>query len=109
MVVLLAPSYAGYNSSNQGWYQEMIANGTTKLRNYGRYLGQRYGDYSNIVWVQGGDYNVPNKGLVDTIAEGILETDPDAFQIAHGAPESIVADYWSGHNWMAINPVYTYS
>ena len=109
MVVLLAPSYAGYDGGDQGWYQEMVANGTTKLRNYGRFLGQRYGNYSNIVWVQAADYNPPNKSLVDAIAEGILETDPDALQTAHGAPESNVADYWSGRSWMAINQVYTYS
>ena len=29
--------------------------------------------------------------------------------MAHGSPESVVADYWSGYNWMAINAVYTYS
>jgi hypothetical protein len=31
MVVLLTPAYLGFNGGQEGWYQEMIANGTAKL------------------------------------------------------------------------------
>ena len=42
MLVLLAPVYLGYGGGNEGWYQELKANGTTKCRQYGRYVGQRF-------------------------------------------------------------------
>lgn len=108
LTVLLAPSYAGYNGGQEGWYREMIGNGETRLYAYGQFLGKRYRDLDNIVWVQGGDYNTPDKNLVRAIAEGIREADPDALQTAHGSPETAAAEYWHGEPWLAINNIYTY-
>lgn len=107
-VVLLTPSYVGSQGGPEGWYGEMKANGPYKLRDYGRFLGQRYRDLKNIVWVQAGDYNPPNKALVRAIAEGIREADPDALQTAHASPENAARDYWEGEDWLAVNNVYTY-
>ncbi|MBZ9892222.1 glycoside hydrolase family 140 protein [Mesorhizobium sp. BR1-1-3] len=107
-VVLLAPAYLGYGGGDQGWYKEMAASGETTLRAYGRFVGQRYGSLGNIVWVEGGDYNLPNKGLVRAVAEGISETDPDALQTAHNGPETAAVDYWRKEPWLSINNVYTY-
>jgi hypothetical protein len=75
ILVVLTPSYLGFNGGEEGWYQAMVANGTVKMRNYGRYLGQRYADYSNILWMHGGDYNpeAGDKPLVREIALGIKE------------------------------------
>ncbi len=66
--VFLAPSYLGYEGQWTGWYQEMVANGDVKLRQFGRYLGQRYKDFDNIIWLHGGDYNPPDRDLVNAIA-----------------------------------------
>src|SRR5262249_9012079 len=36
MVVFLTPAYLGFGGGNEGWYQEMAANGTSKLFSYGQ-------------------------------------------------------------------------
>lgn len=107
-LVLLTPSYVGSGGGGEGWYGEMVENGPDKLRAYGRFLGERYRSLRNIVWVQGGDYNPPEKELVRAIAEGIRETDPQALQTAHAAPGWPARGYWEGEDWLAIDNVYTY-
>jgi hypothetical protein len=55
--VLLAPDCLGYAGSDEGWYEETLANGPAKLRNYGRYVGHRYKNCDNIIWLMGGNRN----------------------------------------------------
>ena len=113
--VFLIPSYLGYGGGfdpgypPHGWYQEMVANGAIKLRNYGRFLGQRYKDFDNIVWLQGGDYNPPDKNLVNAIAEGIREFDSNHLHTVHCAPETSALDYYASEPWLNINNTYTYT
>jgi hypothetical protein len=107
-VVLLAPSYVGNQGGPEGWYRQMTESGAAKVRDYGRYVGRRFGDLANIVWVQGGDYNPPDKDLIRALVAGIREGDPDALQTAHGSPGSPAVEHWGGEPWLAINNVYTY-
>jgi Protein of unknown function (DUF4038)/Putative collagen-binding domain of a collagenase len=107
-LVLLVPAYLGYRGGDEGWYQEMVVNGATKLRNYGRFLGQRYQDFTNVLWVHGGDYNPPEKGVVRAIVDGIREYDTRALHSAHGAPETAAVDYWGSESWLQVNNIYTY-
>jgi hypothetical protein len=108
-LLLLVPSYLGYGGGDQGWYQEMTANGTAKMREFGRYLGRRYSGFANILWTHGGDYNPPNKALVNEIAAGIREFDTRSLMSAHSAPETAAADYWGSESWLQVNNVYTYN
>ena len=107
-VVLLAPSFLGYDGGADGWYRAMVANGPERLRRYGEYLGRRYRDFPNILWLHAGDYNPPDKDLVRAIAEGIAEHDPRALHTAHGAPETAALEYWHGEPWLQVNNIYTY-
>jgi hypothetical protein len=107
-LVLLAPAYIGYRDTAHGWWRDMVASGPEKLRDYGRYLGRRYSRFHNVMWVEGGDDNPPIEGLVDALAAGIAETDPDALQTGHTAPESAPLETWDGRAWLAVNNVYTY-
>ncbi len=107
-LVLLAPSYAGWDGGSQGWYRAMVANGPERLRAYGAYLGRRYRDFTNILWVHGGDYDPPDKDLVRAIAEGIRAFDRRALHSVHGRPDTPVPDQWRGEPWLAVSTVYTY-
>ena len=108
ILVLLAPAYVGAGGGNEGWYQTLLANETSALREYGRYLGGRYAGHSNIVWVNGGDFNPPDKDRVRAIADGIRELDARALHTAHCAPGTAAIEYWKGEPWLRINNVYTY-
>jgi hypothetical protein len=107
-LVLLTPSYTGFGGGASGWYQEMKANGPARLQEYGRYLGQRYRDFNNIIWVEGGDYNPPDKNLVRAIADGIRELAPQTLHTAHCAPDTSAIEYWGGEHWLGLNSIYTY-
>jgi hypothetical protein len=105
-LVLLTPSYAG--CCGDGWYAEMLANGPRQLRQYGKYLGQRYRDFTNILWVHSGDSDVPEKELVIAIVQGIRRFDRRALHTAHGQPDTVVLDFWQDQRWLQVNNVYTY-
>lgn len=107
-LVLLTPSYLGAGGGNEGWYQVMAANGPDKLRHYGRYVGARYRNLPNIVWLQGGDTDPVDKSLVRAIACGIAETCPDALQTIHCAPGTSVLEQWGSEPWLSLSNVYTY-
>jgi Protein of unknown function (DUF4038)/Putative collagen-binding domain of a collagenase len=107
-LVLLTPSYTGYNGGAEGWYRAMIMNGADRLRQYGEFLVRRYRHFDNIVWVHAGDYDPPRKELVRAIAEVIRTFDPRALHTAHGAPETAAIEYWPDESWLHINNVYTY-
>ncbi len=105
---MLTPSYLGYDGGSEGWYEAMVANGPDRLRQYGEYLGRRYRDFSNILWVHGGDYDPPREDLVRAIAQAIRTYDARALHTAHGSPETSALDYWRGEPWLQVNTVYTY-
>lgn len=107
-LVLLVPAYAGAGGGSQGWYREMIDNGSAKMRTYGRYLGQRYSSYTNILWTHGGDYNPPQRALFTEIAAGIREFDTRALHSAHCGPGTAAVEYWGGQPWLQVNSVFTY-
>jgi hypothetical protein len=107
-LVLLAPAYAGAGGGNEGWYQEMVKNGPAKLRRYGEYIGKRYAKFTNLLWVLVGDYDPPQKELVQAIAEGIQEFEPKVLNTAHCAPETAAVDFWGSEPWLRVSNVYTY-
>lgn len=107
-LVLLVPSYLGSDGGSEGWFQEVKAAGPDVMRSYGRYLGERYRDFSNIIWVQGGDYDTPDKSLVAALAEGIAETDPNALQTIHRGPDTVGSEEWRDTSWLGIDTLYAY-
>jgi hypothetical protein len=86
----------------------MVANGTTKLLAYGRYVGQRYQNFTNILWVYGGDYNPPDKTLTEAVANGIRAFDTHSLGTAHAATGTAALDEWPGEPWLQVNNAYTY-
>jgi hypothetical protein len=75
MLVLLDPI------ETISWLDILRKNGTSKAFGYGRYLGNRYKDFSNIIWMHGNDFqswrNSDDAALVQAVARGIRDTDPN--------------------------------
>ena len=67
MLVLLVPAYLGFSGGSQGWMVDMRASGAAELRAYGSYVGRKFAGLDNIVWVHGGDYDPPDRDLVQAI------------------------------------------
>ena len=62
-----------------GWLSVLESNGVTKARAYGQYLGARYRNVDNIVWMSGNDFqtwtNPGNDAVVQAVALGIKDND----------------------------------
>ena len=93
-LVLLAPAYVGMRGEAHGWYQEMLANGVIAMRRYGTFVGRRYRGFDNIIWVHGGDYSVPRREIVDSVAQSIVSEIPGSIHTAHGSQGLAAADHW---------------
>lgn len=107
-LVLLAPAYLGVSGGQEGWYRAMKAAGSEALRSYGEYVGRRYGAASNIIWINGGDYNPPDRSVVQAVAEGISAVAPNALHSVHGSPDTIARDFWRDAGWLDLDSLYSY-
>ena len=110
-LVMVTPAYMGYEGQKEGWYEEVLANGRERCREFGRYLGRRYADYTNIAWIMDGDRNPDSlsRPLELEIIKGIKEFDTIHLFSAHCKPTFSSRDQWEGEGWLTFNSVYTYA
>jgi len=108
MLVMLTPAYMGYGGGSQGWYQEMLASGPTKLRAYGQYLARRFKAHDNLLWVHGGDFNPPERVLMRAIVDGIQSVDQRWLHTFHGERGTAALDALGmSESWLSLNSIYT--
>jgi hypothetical protein len=64
-----------------GWLATFKANGPDKAGAFGRYLGNRYKDVPNIIWMYGNDFqtwaNPDDDAVVLAVAKGVKSVDPN--------------------------------
>jgi hypothetical protein len=120
MLVTLVPSYLGYpGDANQGWFDEMLSstNSVAKSQAYGRFLGLRYKNFNNIVWIAGGD-NTPAAGSelearLKAIVDGIRENDGHLWtghwDSVHHAGGVLATENPTFTSYMSINGYYAYN
>lgn len=107
-LVVLVPSYLGFEGKSEGWESEMVHAGTAVLRDYGRFVGALFAEHPNIMWAHGGDRNPTDLNLIREMVLGIREAGANQLATAHCAPETAAADFWPGESWLDINSVYSY-
>ena len=111
VIVLLAPLYLGYQCGGEGWCNEVKASSLKTMRSYGRYVGNRYKDFPNIIWLIGGDTDPVANGVADKVREflaGLKESDGVHLVTAHNSSEQAAMDVWPTEAWLTLNNVYTY-
>jgi hypothetical protein len=78
---------------------------------YGLFLGKRYRDYTNIIWIIGGDTPPQREGadwkpVWRSMAKGIREGTGNKVLISYHPPgEASSTDYWRGDNTIDINMI----
>jgi hypothetical protein len=104
LVVVLDPAETG------GWLDTMISNGVDKLRAYGQYLGRRYKDFPNIIWMHGNDYPswMTNDPYVTAVALGIRDVDTSHLHTVELNPGSGSLDDPAWSPIIQLNASYTY-
>jgi len=110
LAVLLCPAYLGYGGGDDGFFQDMLRNGREKIRDYGRYVGGRFRDHPNVVWIVGGDFTPPpdQRWTVDVLAAGIRQADGNRLMTVHYGPNTVAAADYGDRTWLNLNSVYNY-
>lgn len=76
---------------------------------YGAWLGERYRDYPNIIWINGGDRsgNGKHQPVWDALARGIKSKDPNHLMTFHPWGETSSSQWFSDAEWLDFNMVQT--
>jgi hypothetical protein len=105
--VLLDPAETG------SFLSVMLDNGTNKCRAYGRFLGRRYKNFPNIIWLHGNDFQTwkaaRDDAVVRAVALGIQDEDKNHLQTSE--LDYIVSSSLDDTNWdsiITLNGTYTY-
>jgi hypothetical protein len=101
VVVFVVPSYLGFVSTDEGWYDVMQAQTTGQMRTYGQYVGTRLRGSNNVIYMMGGDRDPASKTRTQEVAAGIRDVDTSKVFTAHCAPGTVPHVFWSGETWMA--------
>lgn len=105
--VLLVPIYLGYKGTDEGWIEELKKLPPEKCLEYGRFLGRRYKDFDNILWVMGGDRDPRDvQEKINLIAWGIREFDRRHLFTAHGNSTPSTAEQFASGGWLDVNSTY---
>jgi uncharacterized protein DUF4038/collagenase-like protein with putative collagen-binding domain len=95
------------------WLNILRTNGTAKAFAYGQYLGNRYRDFPNIIWMHGNDFqsweNASDNALVQAVARGIRSVDTNhlhTVELNFFTSGSLDDPSWAG--LIELNAAYTY-
>ena len=107
-VVLLDPI------ETSSWLDTLRANGTAKAFEYGQWLGDRYKNFPNIIWMHGNDFqtwkDASDDALVQAVARGIRSRDPihiHTVELNYHASGSLDDPTWAP--LIELDAAYTYS
>ncbi len=111
ILVLLTPAYLGYGGGSEGWWPEIntAVNTEAVMENYGRYLGTRYRNFNNILWVMGGDwYGQESLPKTQALVRGLQATDQAggcSLRTTRARSPAIV--YYGSEPWFTVNTTYS--
>ena len=72
---------------------------------YGQWIGNRYKDYPNIIWINGGDRDGggENKPIWDALGEGIKSADKNHLMTFHPWGEHSSSEWFHESGWLDFN------
>jgi hypothetical protein len=107
--VWLCPAYLGWTGGDEGFWQDIKKAGPAALRAYATFVGRRFKDLPNIVWMVGGDYALPKneRWAGHEVALGLRDGGARQLITAHGGQTTAV-DTFGDQPWLALDTVYRY-
>ena len=113
ILIFFFPGYVGYHNGDQGWIEELVANGPEKVGAYGAWVAKRYKNNKNLVWMLLGDDGKfpPEKKQVEAALIAGLKSVPDQQSIYYSAEstsgENSAENEYFGKE-MSLNGVYNW-
>lgn len=114
MLVSLAAMYLGINGGPEGWWSALTNNFNTQdvCYKFGFYIGRRYKERRNILWVIGGDFTPPagseGEKRLHKFMEGIKAAGASQLWSGDWHAPCISTDVRAFAASMDLNAVYTY-
>lgn len=106
--VILYPLYIGYTGTEEGWDTEITAASTDDMESWGTYLGDRYKNYSNIIWMTGCDRDVTAfMTKLSAFANALIATDKNHLVSIHDVRGNMAVTNSGGASWCVFNNTYT--
>jgi hypothetical protein len=118
LLVFMFPAYVGYVSGEQGWMQEMVANGQSRIQTYGAWIATRYKNQKNLVWMAGGDmgtspnfFDASQMAVETALMTGLksVSSQQSTLFSAEWSSESIATDQTNFGSSMTLNGAYSWS
>ena len=118
ILVFLFPAYVGAAGGDEGWMQEMVANGAAKMQSYGAWIAARYQNQKNLVWMMGGDmgtapntFNPEQTDVESALLTGLksVPAQQSVFFSAEWNRESIATDQTTFGAAMTLNGAYSWT
>jgi hypothetical protein len=82
---------------------------TTSAYTYGHFLGARYKDATNVIWINGGDWTVPDATTANiwrALAQGIGDGDQGLHLMTfHPRGNQASRSYWTNESWLDFDMV----
>ena len=116
LVLAIAPLWSG--CCGEGWAgtdkdggpKPLNQAGPQQCCEFGRWLGDRYGAFKNVVWILGGDNDPDNaREEIRQLGKGLKESAPRQLITHHAASSHSSTDVWPADEpWLDLVIVYTY-
>jgi hypothetical protein len=108
ITVLASPAFVGYGCKN-GYCESYRNSSIAVLSAYGKFLGNRYKGFSNIIWLIGGDADPADADVqakLYALAKGIKSADGVHLMTTENYRGTSSEDVWSGSPWLDLDALY---
>lgn len=103
-IVRFAESQGIYIAMDVIWGSQINLMDEQKAANLGKFIGERYSKYPNIIWMIGGDIMGDKKPEVwDAMARAIKKADPNHLMSFHPRGRTTSAWWYNDREWMDFN------
>src|SRR5271168_5355028 len=108
ITVFASPAFVGYGCKN-GYCESYRNSSAAVLTAYGKFLGNRYKGFSNIIWLIGGDADPADADVqakLYALAKGIKSADDVHLMTTENYRGSSSEDVWSSSRWLDLDALY---
>jgi hypothetical protein len=109
LLLVLSPLWLCYADLPGSGLELIRRNGPRTVREYGRYIGRRYGHCDHLMWIVGGDRDpLAEADPLRQLAEGLKEGAPAHLLTYHASSTHSSTDVFGGEEWLDFSMTYTY-